>query len=106
MVLDRDHIDPKIVAQQMLVEAFLEQIRSDLRVAISVGEAGAHRGGAVENFLRNKGINVLAMIPRLHRGYSSRKRDTRSAKASGCSISGWWPAASINSKREPGISRL
>ena len=92
MVLDRDDVDAEIVAQQVLVEAFLEQIGGDLRVAIFVGQAGAHRVGAVEHLLRHKGIDVLAMIPGLHGGYSSRKRRTRSAKASGCSISGWCPA--------------
>ena len=87
MVLDRYDVDAEIVAQQVLVEAFLEQIRGDLRVAILVGQARAHRLGAVEHFLRHKGIDVLAMVPSLH-GYSSMKRATLSTKASGCSISG------------------
>ena len=66
MMLDRDDVDPEIVAQQMLVEAFMEQIGGDLRVAVSVRQAGAHRLGAVEHLLRHKGIDVLAMVPGLH----------------------------------------
>jgi len=49
MMLDRDDVDPEIVAQQMLVEAFMEQIRGDLRVAISVSagwRAPTRRGRA------------------------------------------------------------
>ena len=105
-MLDRDDIDAEIVAQQVLVEAFFEQIGGDLRVAILVGKAGTHRVGAVEHLLRYKGVDVLAMIPSLHGRYSSRKRETRSTKISGCSISGWCPARSINSNRDPGIRRL
>ena len=36
--------------------------------------------------------------------YFRRNAVTCSAKSSGCSISGWWPAAAICSKRAPGIS--
>src|SRR5207249_10154329 len=106
MMLDRHDIDTEVVAQQMLVKTFLEQIGRDLGVAVLVGEAGAHRLGAVEHLLRHKGVDVLAMIPSLHGRYSSRKRETRSTKISDCSISGWCPARSINSNRDPGIRRL
>ena len=66
-MLDRDDVDPEIVAQEVLVEAFMEQIGGDLRVAISVRQAGAHRLGAVEHLLRHKGVDVLAMVPGVHR---------------------------------------
>jgi hypothetical protein len=66
MVLDRDDVDAELVAQQVLVEAFLEQIGGDLRVAVFVGQAGAHRLGAVEHLLRHERVDVLAMVPGLH----------------------------------------
>src|SRR5262249_53965990 len=66
MMLDRDDVDPEVVAQQVLVEALLEEIRRNLGIAIFVGQAGAHRLRAVEDFLRHKRIDVLAMIPSLH----------------------------------------
>src|SRR4029077_12699831 len=99
----------EFVAQQVLVEALFEQIRRNLRVAVSVGQAGAHRLRLVENILRHKRIDVLAMVPSLHfcsPDYSSRNAATRSTNASGCSISGWCPAPSISTNRDPGISRL
>ena len=67
MMLDRDDVDAEVVAQQVLVEAFLEQIGGDLGVAIFVGQAGAYRGGGVENFLRHKRVDVFAMIPSAHK---------------------------------------
>jgi hypothetical protein len=66
-MLDRDDVDPELVAQEVLVEAFFEQVRGDTRIAIFVRQAGAHRIGAVKDFLRNEGVDVLAMIPSLHR---------------------------------------
>src|SRR6516225_5808398 len=107
MVLDRDDVDPELVAQQVLVEALLEQVRGNLRVTIFVGQAGAHRLRAVEDVLRYEGIDVLAMVPSLHLFspvYSSRNAATRSTNAWDCSISGWCPAPSISVKRDPGIS--
>ncbi len=68
MMLDR------LVAQQMLVEAFLEQIGGNLRVAIFVRQAGAHRLGAVEHVLRHEGVDVFAMVPGLHVGSPARHR--------------------------------
>ena len=109
MMLDRDDVDPELVAQQVLVEALFEEIRRNLRIAILVGQAGAHQLGAVEDFLRYERVDVLAMVPGLHLfspAYSSRNATTRSINALGCSISGWCPAPSISAKREPGISRL
>ena len=50
-MLDRHDVDAELVAQEMFVEALLEQIRGDFRIAIFVREAGAHRRGAVEHFL-------------------------------------------------------
>src|SRR5262249_22602557 len=66
MMLDRDDVDPEVVAQQVFVEALLEEIRRNLGIAIFVGQASAHRLGAVEDFLRHKRLHVLAMIPSLH----------------------------------------
>src|SRR5262249_51642088 len=91
MVVDRDDIDPELVTQQMLVETLFEQIRRNFRVAISVGQTGPHRLRLVENVLRHKRIDVLAMVPSLHLcspGYSFKKAATRSTNAAGCSISG------------------
>src|SRR5215469_4086474 len=79
MVLDRDHVDPELIAQQVLVEAFLEQVGGDLWVTISVGEARAHRICPIEYVLRHKRVDVFAMIPGLHLGspdYSARKAAT------------------------------
>src|SRR5208337_784100 len=75
MMLDRDDVDAEIVAQQVLVEAFLEQLRTDLRVAISVGQAGAHRRRRVEDLLRHEGVDVLAMIPGSHVGFSGSRSE-------------------------------
>src|SRR5208282_4855943 len=83
MMLDRDDVDPELVAQQVLVEALREQIRGDLGVAIFVGQAGAHRFRPIEHFLPHEGVHVLAMIPSLHPvspGYTSRNAATRSTK--------------------------
>ena len=66
MMLDRDDVDAELVAQQVLVEAFLEQIGGELRVAILVGQARAHRIRRVEHLLRHERIGVFAMIPGLH----------------------------------------
>ena len=46
MVLARGDVEPELVAQQVLVERFLEQPRRDFGIAIAVGQAGAHRIGA------------------------------------------------------------
>ena len=46
MVLDRDDVDAELVAQQVLVEAFLEQIGGDPRVA-ECWAGWRHRLGAV-----------------------------------------------------------
>ena len=66
-MFDRDDVDPELVAQKVLVEAFFEQARGDGRIAIFVRQAGAHGIGAVKDLLRNEGVDVFAMIPSLHR---------------------------------------
>jgi hypothetical protein len=67
MMLDRNDVDAELVAKQVLVEAFLEKLRRELRVAVSVRQAGAHRVRRVKHLLRHKRIGILAMVPSLHR---------------------------------------
>ena len=66
MMLVRDDVEPHLVAQPILVEAFLEQLRRGRRVAIAVGQAAAHRVDAVQHLLRDERIRVFAEIPGLH----------------------------------------
>jgi hypothetical protein len=66
MMLDRHDIDAEVVAIEMLVEAFLEKLRRDLRVAIFVRQARADRVRRIEHVLRHKRIGILAMVPSLH----------------------------------------
>ena len=118
MVLDGDDVQPVVVAQHELVQHLLEQVGGDPRIAVLVRQAGADGIRAVEDLLRNEGIGVLALVPGVHGPlpsssklirsgrYRSRKAATRSTKASGCSISGWWPASAMSSKRAPGINAL
>ena len=77
-----------------------------LRVAIPARQARAHRIGGVEHLLRHEGIRDFALPPGVH-GVSqvSRKARTRSAKAPGCSISGWCPAAAMSGKARAGNER-
>src|SRR5438552_439416 len=102
MVLVRDDVEPDVVAQQVLVQALLKELRGDFRLAVLVRQAPAHRVGARQHVLGHERVRVLAQVPGLHR-QAPMKATTRSANASGCSISGWCPAASISSKRAPGI---
>ena len=115
MMLDGDNIDSPLVAQHELVKGFLEQVSSDLWVAILIRQAGPDGIGAIEHVLWDEGIRVLVMIPDFHgvllslflaQPSCSRKAATRPTKASGCSISGWCPASAMTSKREPGINAL
>ncbi len=92
MMLDRDHVDAVRIAEHEFVQAFLEEGRRDVRVAIFVRQARAHRIGAVEHFLRHEGIGDLTLKPGVHErispAYCWMKAMTRSASAAGCSISG------------------
>ena len=42
VVLDRYDVHAEVVAQQVFVQAFVEQVGGDLRIAVSVGQAAAH----------------------------------------------------------------
>jgi hypothetical protein len=66
MVLARGDVEPELVAQQVFVERFLEQLRRHLRVTVFVGQAGAHRIRRIEHVLGHEGIRVLAMKPGVH----------------------------------------
>jgi hypothetical protein len=66
MVLDRQHVEAEIVAQQELVDDLLEQIGGDARVAIAVGQAAAHRLRGVEHRSRDEWVGNLALPPRIH----------------------------------------
>ena len=87
VVLDGDDVQTLVVAQHELVEDFLEEVGGDLRIAVLVRQAGPDGIDAVENVLGHERIRVLALVPDVH-GQRSRNAATRSAKASGCSISG------------------
>src|ERR1700730_9782278 len=77
MVLVRDDVEADLVAQAVLVEAFLEELRRDLRVAIAVRQIAAHRINRVEALLRDERVGVFAKIPGLHHGSSSGQRSRR-----------------------------
>ena len=87
MMLVRDDVEADLVAQPVFVEAFLEELRRGLRVAIAVRQVAAHRLDRVEHLLRDERVGVLAEIPGLH-AYSLRKAATCCVKRSGCSSSG------------------
>ena len=67
MMLDGQHVQAEVVAQQELVDHLLEQVGGDLRVAVAVGQAGAHGIRRVEHILRHEGIRHLALPPSVHR---------------------------------------
>src|SRR5262249_11455312 len=108
VVLDGQHIQAQVVAQQELVDDFLEEIGGDLGIAKAIGQAGAHGVRRVEHVLRYERVRDFALPPSVHLALpepSQRLRNftTISTNALACSISGWCPARSISSKRAPGI---
>src|SRR5262249_15882894 len=102
----------EVVAQQELVDDLLEQVRGDFRIAVAIGQAGADGVRRVEDLLRHERVRHFALPPSVHRALSReppqrfKNFPTRSTKGRACSTSGWCPARSISSKREPGISSL
>src|SRR5262249_47402422 len=114
VMLGSHDVKPNVVGDQIFVERFVEQIGGDLRVAIFVGQARAHRSGGGEHVLGDeRGGHVAGVTGRHGRLYSdwdARTQGprivaaTRATKSAGCSISGRWPAFAISSKRAPGIS--
>ena len=66
MVLVGDDVEAEIVAQPVLVEDLVVQPRGDLRVAVAVGQAGAHRVGLLQHLVRHERVRVLAVVPQLH----------------------------------------
>src|SRR5262245_30494897 len=107
MMLDGYDIQPLIIAQQKLVQGLLEQVGSDVRIAVFVRQARTDRIRPVKYLLRHEGIRVLVVKPDIHglflpslvSDYWSKNAATRSTKTSGCSISGWCPASAMSSKR-------
>ena len=104
MVLVGDDVDPDVVAQEVLVERLLEQVGGDC------GDRSTCWAGWPARNPRCPG-RAAARTDRDSRSgtrpafaHSFRKATTRSAKASGCSISGWWPARSMSAKRAPGMA--
>jgi hypothetical protein len=70
MMLGRTDVKAHVVAQQILVDRFREQIGGNARVTVSIGQAGAHRVGRIEHLLRHVGIGDLAHPPGVHRSVS------------------------------------
>ena len=66
MVLVGDDVEADIVAQPVFVEDLVIEPRGDLRVAIFVGQAGAHRVGLVQHLGRDERVGVLAVVPQFH----------------------------------------
>src|SRR5689334_11799783 len=66
MVLDRQHVHADVVAQQKLVDDFLEQISGDAWVAIAVRQAAAHRLGGLQYLARHERVRDFALPPRFH----------------------------------------
>jgi len=91
VMLRRAYVEAHLVAEEILVDHLLEEICSDPRVAVPIGQAGTHRVGRVEHRLRHVGIGHLAHPPSIHRGISeelasvssrgTRKRDRRAHPA-------------------------
>src|SRR5262249_27785363 len=114
MMLDGHDIQPLVIAQHKLVQGLLEQVGSDVRIAVLVRQADADRIRVVKYLLGPEGIGVPVVKPNIHglflpslsSDYWSKNAATRSTKASGCSISGWCPASAMSSKRAPGIKAL
>ncbi len=67
VVLDRQHVHAHVVAQQEFVDDLLEQIGGDIRVAIAVRQAAAHRFGGIEHLTRHERVRDLALPPRFHK---------------------------------------
>src|SRR5271154_5333248 len=66
MMLVGDDIEPDIVTQPVFVKDLVVEPGGDLRVAIFVGQAGAHRWRRIEHLGGDKGVGVLAMVPQFH----------------------------------------
>ena len=56
MVLDGQHVQPEVVAQQELVDDFLEEIGGHFGIAEAIGQAGPHGIRRVEHFLRHERV--------------------------------------------------
>ena len=67
VVLDRQHVEPEVVAQEKLVDDLLEEIGGDLRVAVPVRQTGPHGVRGVENLLRHERVRDFALPPSIHR---------------------------------------
>jgi hypothetical protein len=74
MMLARRDVEAELVAEEILVEGFLEELGRDLGVAIFVGQAGPNRICAIEHVLGDEGIRVLAVKPGVHPLSLSRPR--------------------------------
>src|SRR6266545_553443 len=67
VVLDRQHVEPEVVAQEKLVDDLLEEIGGDLRIAVPVRQAGPHGVRGVEHLLRHERVRDFALPPSIHR---------------------------------------
>ena len=98
VLVDHD-VEPDLVAQRELVEIAVQQVVADLRVVVAVRQHDAQRA-ALQAFLPGRVIGHFREIPDAHRAAScqwlpSTKAASLSAKASGCSQCGKWPASAI-----------
>ena len=66
MMLDGHDIQPLVIAQHKLVQSLLEQVGSDVRIAVLVRQARADRIRPVKHLLRHEGIRVLVVKPDIH----------------------------------------
>src|SRR5438445_13866924 len=104
-MLDCQHVEPEVVAQQELVDDLLQEVGGDLRVAIAIGQAGADGVRRVEDFLRHERVRDFALSPSVHCALSPeppqrfRNFTTVSRKALGLSLSGWCPASATSAER-------
>ncbi len=55
MMLVGDDVEADVVAKPVFVENLVVELRRDLRIAVFVRQAGAHRFGLVEHLRRDEG---------------------------------------------------